>query len=63
VRPDYPGLQKPTVAATPAVTAQPETTVPAAEQPKVPEVKTPAPSETQPHPAPATQAKLAVANE
>ncbi len=41
VRPDYPGLQKPVVAAQPAVTAQPEAAVPVTGQPKAPEVKTP----------------------
>ena len=64
VRPDYPGLQKPMLAAQPAVTAQPESLVPAVEQPKAPEVKKPAAGAAQGHPAPAaTQAKLAVAGE
>ncbi len=66
VRPDYPGLQKPVVAAQPAATTQPEAAAPAVEQPKAPEEKTPpgpnqsAPGAAQVAPAAsATQAKLA----
>jgi len=44
VRPDYPGLQKPVVAAQPAVTAQPDVAAPVTDQPKPPEANTPAPS-------------------
>ena len=43
VRPDYPGLQKPVLAAQPAVTAPPEAAVPVIEQPKAPEPNAPLP--------------------
>ncbi len=41
VRPDYPGLTKPVVAAQPAQPAQPDAATPLPEAPKTPEVKTP----------------------
>jgi NADH-quinone oxidoreductase subunit M len=41
VRPDYPGLTKPVVAAQPTQSAQPDAATPLPEAPKAPEVKTP----------------------
>jgi NADH-quinone oxidoreductase subunit M len=59
VRPDYPGLTKPVVAAQPTQPAQPDAATPLPEAPKAPEVKTP---ETTGSPATTgvTQKKLSV---